>query len=73
MKFPTDYKYNILVEKNFKGLNTREYSIGLTDSIQGIIDIIRKDTTGRVNAYGYKRFIVIDQKNGSIREISKRA
>lgn len=73
MKYPTDYKYNILVERYSKGLNTSEYSIGLTDTIQGVINTIRKDTTGRVNAYGYKRFIVINQKNGSIREISKRA
>jgi hypothetical protein len=73
MKYPTEYKYNVLVERYFKGLNTREYSIGLTDSIQGVIDIIRKDTTGRVNAYGYRRYVVVDQENGKIKAISKRA
>ena len=73
MKYPTDYKYNILVERQSIRGNISEYSIGQADTIQGIIDKIRKDTTGRVNAYGYRRYVVIDQENGSIRAITKRA
>ena len=73
MKYPTEYKYNILVERYSIGRNISEYSIGLTDTIQGIINTIRKDTTGRVDAYGYRRYVVVDQENGSIRAISKRA
>ena len=73
MKYPTDYKYNILVERQSIRGNISEYSIGQADTIQGIIDKIRKDTTGRVNAYGYRRYIIINQENGSIRAITKRA
>lgn len=73
MKYPTDYKYNILVERQSIRGNISEYSIGQADTIQGIIDKIRKDTTGRVNAYGYRRYVVIDQENGSIRAITKKA
>lgn len=73
MKYPTEYKYNILVERQSIRGNISEYSIGQTDTIQGVIDKIRKDTTGRVDAYGYRRYIVVDQEKGSIRAISKRA
>jgi hypothetical protein len=73
MKYPTEYKYNILVERYSTRGNISEYSIGQTDTIQGIIDKIRKDVTGRVDAYGYRRYIVVDQENGSTRAISKRA
>lgn len=73
MKYPTDYKYNILVERQSIRGNISEYSIGQTDTIQGIIDKIRKDVTGRVDAYGYRRYVVVNQENGSIRAISKRA
>lgn len=73
MRYPTDYKYNILVERQSIRGNISEYSIGQADTIQGIIDKIRKDTTGRVNAYGYRRYVVVDQENGSIRAITKKA
>ena len=73
MKYPTDYKYNILVERQSIRGNISEYSIGQADTIQGIIDKIRKDKTGRVNAYGYRRYVIVDQENGSIRAITKRA
>lgn len=73
MRYPTDYRFNILVERYSARGNISEYSIGQADTIQGIIDKIRKDITGRVDAYGYRRYVVIDQENGSIRAISKRA
>lgn len=73
MKYPTEYKYNILVERQSIRGNISEYSIGQADTIQGIIDKIRKDVTGRVDAYGYRRYVVVNQENGSIRAISKRA
>ena len=73
MKYPTDYKYNILVERQSIRGNISEYSIGQADTIQGIIDKIRKDTTGRVNAYGYRRYVIVDQESCSIRAITKRA
>jgi hypothetical protein len=73
MKYPTEYKYNILVERQSIRGNISEYSIGQADTIQDIIDKIRKDTTGRVDTYGYRRYIVVDQENGKIKAISKRA
>ena len=73
MKYPTEYKYNILVERYSARGNISEYSIRQADTIQGIIDKIRKDITGRVDAYGYRRYVVVDQENGSVRAISKRA
>ena len=73
MKYPTEYKYNILVERQSIRGNISEYSIGQTDTIQGVIDKIKKDVTGRVDAYGYRRYIVVDQENGKIKAISKRA
>lgn len=73
MRYPTDYRFNILVERQSIRGNISEYSIGQADTIQGIIDKIRKDITGRVDAYGYRRYVVIDQENGSIRAISKKA
>jgi hypothetical protein len=73
MKYPTEYKYNILVERYSTRGNISEYSIGQADTIQGIIDKIRQDVTGRVDAYGYRHYVVVNQENGSIRAISKRA
>lgn len=73
MKYPTDYKYNILVERQSIRGNISEYSIGQADTIQGIINKIRQDVTGRVDAYGYRRYIVVDQEQGKIKAISKRA
>lgn len=73
MKYPTEYKYNILVERYSTRGNISEYSIGQADTIQGVIDKIRKDVTGRVDAYGYRRYVVVDQENGKIKAISKRA
>ena len=73
MRYPTDYKYNVLVERQSIRGNISEYSIGQTDTIQGIINKIRKDITGRVDAYGYRHYIVVDQEENKIKTIIKRA
>ena len=73
MKYPTDYKYNILVERYTIRGNISEYSIGQADTIQGIINKIRKDVTGRVDACGYRHYTIVDQENGTIKAITKRA
>lgn len=73
MKYPTEYKYNILVERQSIRGNISEYSIGQADTIQGVVDKIRQDITGRIDAYGYRRYVVVDQESGKIKAISKRA
>lgn len=72
MKYPTDYKYNVLVEIRKDALITNQ-SIGQCDNALDIIALIKKSSIGRVNAYGYKTYTIVNQQDNSIRVITKQA
>lgn len=72
MKYPTDYKYNVLAVRQ-NGCLVSEFSIGQVDTTKDLIKLIRQDKTSRINAYGYREYTIVNQQDNTVRVITKKA